>query len=51
MSEFNGLAKRVRLFVTPEFDPGEPVATPEFRNRILTVMKASLPQAKATELK
>jgi hypothetical protein len=51
LTEFSGLAKRIRIFVAPTFEPSEPISTPQFRKRMLEVMYDSIKLPKATELK
>lgn len=51
INEFSGLAKRIRIFVPPDFDPGEPITTPRFRERVFGAIYRSLSSSKATEVR
>lgn len=50
LSEFSGLAKRIRVFVSPRCDPGEAALSREFREQMIEEMYRSLLPSKTNEV-
>jgi HD superfamily phosphohydrolase len=51
LTEFSGLAKRIRVFIAPAFDPGDAAATRSFREEMIGAMYRSLVPSKANEVR